>query len=392
MLCGFLRRLDILNHHALDVILFNGGMSKGCGNMKIIAKGLGLLFTLLLAGLVLIQIPAVQDRLFKHQVAKRMALFDSKAPLFQDDAMRVVICGSGAPLATKDRASACVMLIANGKYYLIDTGNRSNNNLGLWGILGSRTGAVFLTHFHSDHIGDLGEFNMNSWAQGRKDALQVYGPKGIRQVVEGFSQAYAQDSAYRTAHHGETYLDPAVSKMIVNETALQEGSSTVMESDDLKVTMFVVGHSPIEPAVGYRFDYKGRSVVISGDTILHENTIQLSQNADILIHDAIAKHMVKQMESAAKRQGNDRIGQILFDIQDYHASALDAAKIANQANVRKLVLTHLVPAPPNKIAEKIFMRGVSDIRQDSTMLAYDGLMLTLSLGSKDIQAANLFEY
>jgi ribonuclease Z len=106
----------------------------------------------------------------------------------------------------------------------------------------------------------------------------------------------------------------------------------------------------------------------------------------------MAKHMVKQMESAAKRQGNDRIGQILFDIQDYHASALDAAKIANQANVRKLVLTHLVPAPPNKIAEKIFMRGVSDIRQDSTMLAYDGLTLTLPLGSKDIQAANLFEY
>jgi ribonuclease Z len=67
----------------------------------------------------------------------------------------------------------------------------------------------FLPHFHSDHIGDLGEFNMNTWAMGRPGPLRVYGPPGVERVVAGFAEAYALDTQYRIAHHGTEFLPKA---------------------------------------------------------------------------------------------------------------------------------------------------------------------------------------
>ena len=174
----------------------------------------------------LVQIPAVQDRLVERSIMQRMS--SSPDDLFAEDALRVTLCGSAAPMPIKDRAAACVMVIAGGKFYIVDTGNRSTNNLGLWGIPADRVGAVLLTHFHSDHMGDLDEFNMMTWAQGRNAPLDVYGPVGVKQVVEGFSLAYALDSSYRTAHHGDDYLNPTIGQMTAKEIRLKGDAATVL--------------------------------------------------------------------------------------------------------------------------------------------------------------------
>jgi ribonuclease Z len=155
---------------------------------------------------LLLQFPAVQDQLVERAITQQMSSVPDD--LFTDDALRATLCGSAAPMPKRGRAAACVMIIAGGKFYIVDTGNRSTNNLGLWRIPSKRVGAVLLTHFHSDHIGDLGT--------GRDAPLTVFGPEGLAQVVEGFSQAYALDSLYRTAHHGAKYLDPANGKRIAN--------------------------------------------------------------------------------------------------------------------------------------------------------------------------------
>jgi len=330
---------------------------------------------------------SLEDKLIQRTIEQRM----SNVPddLFVDDALRVVLCGSAAPMPIRERAAACVMVIAGGKFYMVDTGNRSTNNLGLWRIPARNVGGVLLTHFHSDHVGDLGEFNMMTWAQGRKAPLNVYGPEGVKRVVSGFTEAYALDSVYRTAHHGEDYLNPTIGKMIANEIAMEGESAVVLDDGNLKITMFAVNHEPIHPAVGYRFDYKGRSVVISGDTTKIENTIRFSKNADVLFHEVLARHIVKQMENEAGKQGNDQIRKIMFDIQDYHTSPVEAAEVANEANVKELVLYHLVPAPPNKIAEWVFMRGVKKVRSEGIMLGDDGLTLTLPIGSDEIYKESL---
>lgn len=122
---------------------------------------------------------------------------------------------------------------------------------------------VLFTHFHSDHIADLADVNLASWVQGRKTSLEVYGPAGVDEVVDGFNQAYRLDRHYRVAHHGSDLLAPAAAPMTPvaftpGEIAWQDGLMTI--------TSFPVDHAPIAPAVGYRVDYRDRSVVISGDS------------------------------------------------------------------------------------------------------------------------------
>jgi ribonuclease Z len=355
--------------------------------MKYFVKALGILGISAVLVFMLLQIPAVQDQLIQREIAQRMS--DSPDDLFAEDALRVTLCGSAAPMPVRNRAAACVMVIAGGKFYIVDTGNRSTNNLGLWQIPAKRVGAVLLTHFHSDHIGDLGEFNMMTWAQGRDAPLEVYGPKGVKRVVDGFARAYSLDSSYRTAHHGEDYLNPAIGKMVAKEIIFEGDSTIVLDDGSLKITMFAVNHAPIHPAAGYRFDYKGRSVVVSGDTTKIETTIKFSRDADVLIHEALSRHIVKQMEIESGKVGNSQLEKIMFDIQDYHSSPVESAEVANEANVKELVLYHLVPTPPSTVAEWVFMRNVKEVRSKGVTVGYDGLTLTLPIGSENINQQDL---
>lgn len=348
---------------------------------------INLLIAFMVSSYTLADAPSIQEKVIDRIVSQRMLNIPSH--LFVDDALRIVLCGSAAPMPVKDRAAACVMVIAGGNYYLVDTGNRSSNNIALWRIPAEKVGAVFLTHFHSDHIGDLGEFNMMTWAQGRPNSLPVYGPTGVKQVVDGFTQAYALDSLYRTAHHGEDYLNSLTGKMIAHEITLKTESEVILDDGSLKVTMFNVNHAPITPAVGYRFDYKGRSVVISGDTTKTASVAKISKGADVLFHEALSPTIVKRMEAVAKKSDNKQLEKIMHDILDYHTSPVEAAEVANEAGVKELVLYHLAPAPPIRLAEFIFTQGVNDVRPNGVTLGYDGMVLTLPLSSKDIIESEL---
>ena len=132
----------------------------------------------------------------------------SQAALFTDDALRAVVCGSNAPLPDLKRAGACVAVFAGGRFYVVDTGLGSWENLAVWRVPGAKIGAVFYTHFHSDHIPELGEFNLQTWAAGRPEPLRVFGPRGVERLVGGFSEAYALDRQYRHAHHGTEVMNP----------------------------------------------------------------------------------------------------------------------------------------------------------------------------------------
>jgi ribonuclease Z len=164
--------------------------------------------------------------------------------------------------------------------------------------------------------------------------------------------------------------------------------SVVLEKDGLKITVFEVSHNPIKPAFGYRFDYKNRSIVISGDTSYNENLIKKSQNADVLFHDALSINIIEGMQAFMEKIGRDGVWQILEDIKEYHATTLEAAKAANEANVTHLVLYHLIPAPSNLILKNIFIRGMNDVRKEWT-LSEDGTMVILPLNSKDIIISNI---
>lgn len=327
--------------------------------------------------------PAVQDRLF--QAAVKANVGRDNAALLGDDALRVALCGTSAPLPSPDRAKACVAVMAGGKMYIVDSGPESTKNLMMWGVPLGQVAGVFLTHFHSDHIGDLGELNLQTWVGGRPAPLAVYGGPGVDQVVAGFNAAYAQDDVYRIAHHTAEILSPAAARMVAHTVAMPaEGPRTAVVLDDgqMKITAIETNHAPVSPAYAYRFDYRGRSVVVTGDTTADPRLAAGARGADIMVSEAMNREMVRTLEANARATGRDRIAHIMADIQSYHISPTEAAEVANKAGVKLLVLYHYIPTPDNALLMRIFTRGLNGARRGDWDAAEDGSLYTLPAGSR----------
>ena len=189
------------------------------------------------------------------------------------DGLHVALCGTGSPLPDPGRAGACTVIIAGKHIFVVDSGRRRRAQHLIDGhsrMAGSRR--VFLTHFHSDHIDGLGPDDAAALDRLRRDQppADLWAARRRSSVVAGFDAAYALDAGYRTAHHGPVIAPPSGAGGVAMPFAIPPRGSTdrvvVYDKDGLRVTAFRVDHGPVDPAVGYRFDYKGRSVVVSGDT------------------------------------------------------------------------------------------------------------------------------
>lgn len=305
--------------------------------------------------------------------------------MLEDDALQVFLCGTGSPLPDAEAAAACTVVVAGGEVYVVDVGPGSQEVAQLGLIPTGALGGVFLTHFHSDHIGELGEWAVQSWIAGRKDALHVYGPEGVEDVVAGFKRAYRLDDAYRIEHHGEENLPPSATEWKAHTLPSRSGPGTrVLEKGDLVVTAFAVDHRPVEPALGYRFDYRGRSVVVSGDTDASSNLIENARGADLLVHEALLKSVIEQLSDQLGRSGDARRQRLAADILDYHTSPSEAAEAAKAAGVDTLVLTHLVPTLPSAFRKTMFLRDVESGDVD-VILGEDGMRFRLPAASDAIE-------
>lgn len=348
---------------------------------------------LLVAGLLYFVEP-LQDAIFRKGVS---GLLDrGQHALMRDDALRAVICGSGTPQPAPKAAKACIAVMAGGKLYVVDTGTRSSGNLVSWRLPVEQVAGVFLTHFHSDHIGDLGELNMQSWTFGRGTPLHVYGPPGVEQVVAGFAQAYQLDQGYRSGTHGVALMTLANAHMVPHQITMpgenrgaMDRSTVVMETEGLKITAIEVNHKPVQPAYAYRFDYRGRSIVISGDTAYHPPLAAASRGVDVLFHEAQARHMIGAMQQVATQSGQPRLSMMLGDIQRYHTSTLEAADIANQAQAKLLAIYHADPPVLNMLLERIFIRGLGAVRKDAWTIVEDGTLIELPTNSSAIHVGHI---
>jgi len=174
--------------------------------------------------------------------------------------------------------------------------------------------------------------------------------------------------------------------MIPETVALDnEGAARVLDEDGVVVTAFAVAHDPVKPAFGYRFDYGGRSVVISGDTAASPNLVAHARGADVLVHEAQSQAVVHTMEAAAREAGQLRIAKILGDIPSYHTDPAEADREAVEAGVRLLVLTHFTPPPDNALLARIFRRDMGRLPPEGVVLGEDGTLIVLPTRSDAIE-------
>ena len=333
---------------------------------------------------VIIQLPSVQDRLL---VVAFSALGSASSNLPKEDALSAAVCGSRSPIPSPGRAETCILISAGEDLFVVDIGDGSNDNLRSWNINFRNIEAVLITHLHSDHIADLPGLHQNAWVVGeRSSKLKVFGPEGVDQFTQGIEMAYAHDYVFRNEHHGDAIAPLEYAGFDTNVIDLN--NPVIFDNGELKITAFRVVHEPIEPALGFKFEYKGRSIVITGDTSYTQSVIDNSMNADVLFHEAQANHMLAVMEKSLMSRGAHLLATVLDDITTYHTTLVEAAEIANEANVKKLFFYHLTPAPRNYIQEIMFVRGVDQVRKEWTLVE-DGTLVILPVGSEEIIMTNM---
>ncbi len=294
-----------------------------------------------------------------------------EAPL-DDGSLHVVLVGTGVPIPDPERLNASTAIMAAGELLLVDAGAGTIRQADVMGLPIRRLTTVLVTHFHSDHIGGLGETVAHTWFRGRSGRLAIHGPPGLARVVRGFQEAYAFDTAYRALPGGDE-LDPSLQTSDVHEVTVGAGDeSVVLERNGLRVVAFAVDHRPVAPAYGYRIEYAGRSVVLSGDTRAYPQLALHARGADLLIHSAGVLPPDFAVESFRRLQDRHRVPRADLDL---FATPTEVARVAADAGVAKLVFSHIPPLPD--AARPLWLRGVADLYAGPVVVGEDGLHFEL---------------
>ena len=263
----------------------------------------------------------------------------------------VVLLGTGYPRPYPDRAGPSTAVIVNGRYFIVDAGRAVVLRLSALQQPMPQIAAVFLTHLHSDHTSGLPDLFNTSWVMGRKQPLQLYGPRGTQEMVNGLLKFYAEDIHIRRDLVEELPVKGAeIEVHIVSE-------GIVYKDDHLTITAFGVDHRPVEPAFGYKFEAGGKIVVISGDTAPSDNLVKFARGADILVHEVYMPGYFAKARSVEMTRGDT--AKVTQRLSRYHTDAEQVGKIAAAAGVKKLVLTHLIPAEDSEKIRELAARNFS---------------------------------
>lgn len=309
------------------------------------------------------------------------------------DGLHVGLCGAGSPFPDDRRSGPCTVVLAGQRLFVFDAGNASARNITKLGFNPGRIEALFLTHFHSDHIDGLGELLLQRWVSAsNREPLPVHGPDGVAPLLAGLMQSYALDRQYRVAHHGDAIMPASGFGGRPLPFALQgEAPQVLLKDGELEISAFAVNHAPIHPAVGYRIRYKGRSVVLSGDTVKSAAVQSAAQGVDLLVHEALSLPLTALLQQAAGQAGRANLKQIFKDIENYHATPEQAAETARDARVGYLLLNHIVPTlPPVPGMEAAFLGDAPSIFSGPLRVGVDGDFISLPAGSKAINASRRF--
>lgn len=242
--------------------------------------------------------------------------------------LKVIILGSGAgPRIDLQQFGPSILIEAGGERLLFDCGRGSTLRMAQAGISHGSISRLFLTHLHSDHVIQIPDLLLTGWVGGgRKIPLEVWGPTGTVDMMDHMQQAFSFDIHMRRDVDEKAPVDGI--KIVSHD--ISEG--VVFDKEGIRVTAFLVDHSPVKPAFGYRIDFRGRSVVLSGDTRVSENLIQFARGADVLIHEVL--------DAETLRNWFPNNPQLVEGILSKHTTPEQAGEVFTRIKPRLAVYSH----------------------------------------------------
>lgn len=258
--------------------------------------------------------------------------------------MKVVLLGTkGGPKPSAFRAPASLAISIDGFVYLVDCPSGIAGQLAKAGFRLDQLAQVFVTHNHSDHVLDAGNLMVLAWGSGLTKPVTLHGPPPLKEIVSKSLAASSYDTAARMREEGRPPLNPLVK---VHEI---RAAGVIYQDTRVKVTGALVDHFTVKPTFAFRFDTATRSVVVSGDTTYSDNLVRLATGADLLVHEAMYLPGVDLLAD-----GNVSLKEHLLRS---HSTTEQVGMVAARSGVKKLVLSHLVPAFPS-ITDEMWLSGV----------------------------------
>jgi ribonuclease Z len=255
----------------------------------------------------------------------------------QGPQIRVTLLGTGCPPAVMNRFGPSTLVEAGDQKLLFDAGRGALQRLTELKVPWQAVQGVFLTHLHSDHVVGFPDLWLTGWLiePGRNVPLQVWGPRGTTNMMSHLTQAYEYDiqicvESDRVAPDG----------VVLRVEDINEGM--VYDKGGVRVTAFEVDHAPVTPAFGYRIDYAGRAVVLSGDTRVSEKLVRYAQGVDVLVHEVFAPAALQRAGVPPDRAKN---------IVDYHTTPEQAGEVFTRAKPKLAVYSHI--CRPNATAQDL---------------------------------------
>ncbi len=247
----------------------------------------------------------------------------------------VLLGTGGGPVEGRPRRMTSHVLVSNGAAYIVDCGLGVTTQLARTRIPFSAVRSIFITHHHPDHNVEYGPFLLLRWVSQNTQAPSAYGPPPLIQMTRDYLRSV--DATIR--FWSEDFEYPPLKVDDVHEIT---GTGPVMKDENVRVTSALVQHPPVHPALGYRFDFADRSIAFSGDTVPVDAMVRLAHGADVLVHEAIDMAVMDRMERLNHDPVQYKIA--MHHMRADHSPIEDVGRIAQEAGVKTLVLSHLTPS------------------------------------------------
>jgi ribonuclease BN (tRNA processing enzyme) len=295
----------------------------------------------------------------------------------------ILLGTQGGPGITLTRSQTASVLVVGNQLYLIDCGYGTLRALTQAGLSFNNLSHIFLTHLHNDHTSDVAALLSHKWTSGRAQETTVHGPYSTTRLVSGALEFFKGDTEIRMVDEGRTVLPESIFHgHDINLSRITE----VFRDEWVTVRAVENTHFPerakkkmMHRSLGYRFDMADRSIVFSGDTAYCKELVELAQNADVFVCEAMSVESYRAMEGAAKEAATKNIESVARHVIETHSTTEDAGRMAAEAKVKTVVLNHLIGGGNAKLSQDeidaVFVESVKKFFSGKVLVGRDQMKI-----------------